>query len=1022
MYGGVSLAIYINGVSQELFRAVQGEGIYKLLKLCFDTDIVVDIISGTSAGGINGLMLGYALANNSDFSLTKDLWRESGDIGKLLYGADANPDTTRSLLDSDNFYREQLAQAFANLDSKRFAGKDCEPSAMNEMDVFLTGTAFEAKRSTTFDDAGRPIDMLDFRQVFRLKYRPERSNPGPFRPAKEDKPARFQALAKLSRITSCFPGAFLPVHVQIAKDHTLLAADSLHAPKMFQYEPAVDSLLCSWGKLESSTYFLDGGLLNNKPFTPTIDAIFTRTADRPVSRILFYVEPDPESTPDEQGDSEVPTFVTAVRKGVLGISTYQSITDDAKLLEEHNSQVVRHVEVCSSLRGKLGDLSEGVGIPKSLPSPHCDLYRGARNNQLVTMMLRGALRDSKTGTEQQMTSASRRAQVKRLFEGLNHERESSELSFDETFRRYDIFFRQRRLHHTVKWLFDEISGKTCSSDDGAWSEEEIKAGRWLLAGLNRNVQFLEILQYWYEDAISKVEVPLQEPDPDADLLGAAATTTAAHEFFPLFRRVSNSLRSILAFPDGTESWLPTSNAWEKDWLNASELDGLNAEMGRRSKLKIDRDAPVPVGDWNGMLQVTDALDDIVILARTTGSKLAALAAAEYKHYVSLDAVVFPLDYLSNLQSFDEVRLLRISPSPTLNEQGVGCVGFQPGFDAEDKLAGRLLGHFSAFLKRSWRSNDILWGRLDAIRHIVLAVVTAERIRELRGNPELCCEVLGRLQAAGLEQLIAGIFPQSPSASHAAIATFFTEMLGPATFVLTPDRLLQVQDLLTQMGQLEAIAEDLPTVLQDAAEQQNEWNRYATAQGGQAKGEKGATFTSPPGYMDPAVIGLKIQNEISTFKTSWKPLADTVKSPRETVLGTYFEEKYRVAQEKLEKGIPPLVLAEYVTRVLLVMNACILASLPPAAREKISGMGLYKRGVRLPLLVGHRMVRLWRGSPSITVFTLSVVLVSSVIALALEVFLFWMHPSLPTEVILFVVVLAIGATCAFLFAKRRRFGL
>ena len=56
MYGGVSLAIYINGVSQEFFRAVQGKGIYKLLKRCFDTDIVVDIISGTSAGGINGIL------------------------------------------------------------------------------------------------------------------------------------------------------------------------------------------------------------------------------------------------------------------------------------------------------------------------------------------------------------------------------------------------------------------------------------------------------------------------------------------------------------------------------------------------------------------------------------------------------------------------------------------------------------------------------------------------------------------------------------------------------------------------------------------------------------------------------------------------------------------------------------------------------------------------------------------------------------------------------------------------------
>src|SRR5713101_4000266 len=84
MYGGVSLAIYINGISQELFRAVKGAGVYKLLKSLIDTDIVVDIISGTSAGGINGLMLGFALANDKQFGETKTLWQEHGDLERLL--------------------------------------------------------------------------------------------------------------------------------------------------------------------------------------------------------------------------------------------------------------------------------------------------------------------------------------------------------------------------------------------------------------------------------------------------------------------------------------------------------------------------------------------------------------------------------------------------------------------------------------------------------------------------------------------------------------------------------------------------------------------------------------------------------------------------------------------------------------------------------------------------------------------------------------------------------------------------
>ena len=36
MYGGVSLAIYINGVAQEFFRAVRGRGVYRLIKALTD--------------------------------------------------------------------------------------------------------------------------------------------------------------------------------------------------------------------------------------------------------------------------------------------------------------------------------------------------------------------------------------------------------------------------------------------------------------------------------------------------------------------------------------------------------------------------------------------------------------------------------------------------------------------------------------------------------------------------------------------------------------------------------------------------------------------------------------------------------------------------------------------------------------------------------------------------------------------------------------------------------------------------
>jgi len=108
MYGGVSLAIYMNGVTQELLHMVRStarnqestqfrfdlpagstaastnpagwlrstETVYrKVARALNDSDkddvrFIVDVISGTSAGGINGIFLAKAL---TDDSLTFDV-------------------------------------------------------------------------------------------------------------------------------------------------------------------------------------------------------------------------------------------------------------------------------------------------------------------------------------------------------------------------------------------------------------------------------------------------------------------------------------------------------------------------------------------------------------------------------------------------------------------------------------------------------------------------------------------------------------------------------------------------------------------------------------------------------------------------------------------------------------------------------------------------------------------------------------------------------------------------------------
>jgi hypothetical protein len=136
IYGGVSLAVYINGVVQELLRMVRStadlepgarlrgsEQVYRKLACLMalpaadpaaraltdedredqidlqgtiengrvvtatdtpQTRFVVDVLSGTSAGGINAVYLAKALSNNQTLGALARMWVTVADIEKLL--------------------------------------------------------------------------------------------------------------------------------------------------------------------------------------------------------------------------------------------------------------------------------------------------------------------------------------------------------------------------------------------------------------------------------------------------------------------------------------------------------------------------------------------------------------------------------------------------------------------------------------------------------------------------------------------------------------------------------------------------------------------------------------------------------------------------------------------------------------------------------------------------------------------------------------------------------------------------
>src|SRR5882724_4012097 len=111
--GGVSLAVWMGGVAKELdrfrssfYRSESALDPYSQLLDAVRTEVVTDVIAGTSAGGINGAMLGYVVANRKSLEVAgadaiRDVWQKLGSIEDLL----AVVDSPASALNDEYLFR-----------------------------------------------------------------------------------------------------------------------------------------------------------------------------------------------------------------------------------------------------------------------------------------------------------------------------------------------------------------------------------------------------------------------------------------------------------------------------------------------------------------------------------------------------------------------------------------------------------------------------------------------------------------------------------------------------------------------------------------------------------------------------------------------------------------------------------------------------------------------------------------------------------------------------------------------------
>jgi predicted acylesterase/phospholipase RssA len=338
--GGVSLAIWMGGVAVELDCArrahlgIEDHGvgadygsekegahprtIYNALCRAFDRVVVIDILTGASAGGINGALLGAVITNTRRLhpSFLRERWIGLGDFSTML--RPTNSRKPESLMDGE-YFRRQLVGTFRDCLGEQDAdGRAAELGTIDGAGFLPTEVSLDIQSTNVYGTLRKFTDHWGELFVAR-----EFRSPLRFRQGND-----FMApkLAMAARASASFPGAFEPA--KIDGDGAILAG----------YPGKV-----RWG--------IDGGLLENAPIEAAIELIPARPATRPVRRWVCYVNADPPNATPTPEVAEQPNL-----QKVLGYVV--NLPRDARFIDELVAieSATRRSEVASTSVRALADL------------------------------------------------------------------------------------------------------------------------------------------------------------------------------------------------------------------------------------------------------------------------------------------------------------------------------------------------------------------------------------------------------------------------------------------------------------------------------------------------------------------------------------------------------------------------------------------------------------------------------------------------------------------------------------------
>ncbi len=708
-YGGSSLAIYMHGVTKEINRLVLGSALRRSetggsrsengtdrvygellderarLDGGVETRVVVDVVAGTSAGGINGVYLSKALAHNLSQDSLRDLWFGRGDMNQLLLGPSFVPWQVRlpALVPLALFRSPVRGDAMAKWLYDALEGMDAkasDPAGPTSLvpdghlaELFVTITDFYGyDRQVQIAD---PPTVHERRHRHALAFRYDSGRVDDF-----DRDGNG-GLAFAARTTSSFPGVFPPVSFEAFRKWVPDANLTKFEQHCFRSYTLADAD-------PETTQFVDGGVLDNKPFGWAIEAISQRRADVEVERRLLYLEPAPG---DAQTGAAVrrerrwkaPRPVKAIAGAISGLPRQEPILDDLLSVEAHNRRVRRLQDVIQTsfdpvaavVQKAVGPLTQISSDPDVQTLAHWAETMHARTIEEAGVAYTTYVRVKISAT------IDRYAQT--VCDVCDYPADSNHAVL---------------VRHAIRALAASLG---LFEQHVTPSEEQTAFLRNFDLGFSeRRLLFvIAALRWWYRDLREgKPDIPPREGLDSGkqilyDAVGRLRRTMAGDDFDDELREAVRA-----GFPEqGIRRFLADNGLDEHAYLE---------QYGDVLRSTVDRVAAFNRERLKGFS--ANLFLELNRMAREWPPERRRDLLVRYLGFPLWDVLLYPIQSSSGAGEADEVRIVRMSPFEAR------ILKTPPG----QKVKGTKWGHFWAFFDRTARENDYLWGRLDGAANLI----------------------------------------------------------------------------------------------------------------------------------------------------------------------------------------------------------------------------------------------------------------------------------------------------------------